>query len=162
MSFKIGTLARRTGTTAPTIRYYEDIGLLPRADRRESGQRIYGNDATKRLTFIRRCREFGFSIEQVKTLVSLMQDENRSCIEARDLATVHLASVRVKLVELKKLEKSIAGLVESCETSCLGGPGPECVVLEDLATSPYSHHANPARGAPVPSSRSTRSQTAAD
>jgi len=138
MSFKIGTLARRTGTTAPTIRYYEDIGLLPRAHRRDSGQRIYGSDATKRLTFIRRCREFGFSIEQVKTLVSLMHDEKRSCIEARDLATVHLASVRAKLVELKKLEKSLAGLVKSCETSCLGGPGPKCVVLEDLATSPGS------------------------
>jgi len=138
MSFKIGILARRTGTTAPTIRYYEEIGLLPRARRRESGQRIYGNDATKRLTFIRRCREFGFSIEQVKTLVSLMQDEKRSCIEARDLATVHLASVRTRLVELKKLEKSITGLVESCEVSCLGGPGPKCVALEDLATSPSS------------------------
>jgi DNA-binding transcriptional MerR regulator len=135
MAFKIGILARRTGTTAPTIRYYEEIGLLPRAERCESGQRTYGNDATERLTFIRRCREFGFSIEQVRTLVALTQDHKRSCIEARDLAIVHLASVRAKLSELKKLEKSIAGLVKSCETSCFGGPGPNCVVLEDLAIS---------------------------
>lgn len=136
MSFKIGMLAQRTGATVPTIRYYEDIGLLPRAHRQESGQRIYGNDATKRLIFIRRCREFGFSIEQVKALVSLMHDEKRSCIEARDLARIHLESVRAKLIELRKLEKGIARLVKSCEMSCLGGPSPKCVVLEDLAAFP--------------------------
>ena len=134
MVFKIGTLARRAGTAASTIRYYEEIGLLPRADRRRSGQRTYGDDATERLTFIRRFREFGFSIEQVRTLVNLMQDQKRSCVEARDLAVVHLESVRAKLDELRKLEKSIAGLVKTCEASCLGGPAPNCVVLEDLAT----------------------------
>jgi DNA-binding transcriptional MerR regulator len=135
MAFKIGTLARRAGTAASTIRYYEEIGLLPRAERRQSGQRTYGDDAAERLTFIRRCREFGFSIEQVRTLVSLMQDQTRSCVELRDLAVAHLESVRAKLNELRKLEKSIAALVTNCEASCLGGPGPDCVVLGDLATS---------------------------
>jgi DNA-binding transcriptional MerR regulator len=124
MTFKIGTLARRTGMSTPTIRYYEDIGLLPRPDRRESGQRAYGDDATERLIFIRRCREFGFSIEQVRTLLKLMQDGKRSCVEARDLAALHLASVRAKLDELKKLEKSIGELVKRCESSCIGGPAP--------------------------------------
>jgi DNA-binding transcriptional MerR regulator len=134
MTFKIGTLARRTGTSAPTIRYYEDIGLLPRPDRRESGQRVYRNDAAEWLIFIRRCREFGFSIEQVRTLLKLMRDGKRSCVEARDLAALHLASVRAKLDELKKLEESISGLVKRCESSCIGGPAPNCTVLEDLAT----------------------------
>jgi hypothetical protein len=64
-----------------------------------------------------------------------MQDGKRSCAEARDLAVMHLASVRAKIVELKQLENGIAGLVKSCEASCLGGPGPDCVLLEDLATS---------------------------
>jgi DNA-binding transcriptional MerR regulator len=132
MTFKIGTLARRTGTSAPTIRYYEEIGLLPRPDRQESGQRAYGNGATERLVFIRRCREFGFSIEQVRTFLTLMQDGKRSCVEARDLATLHLASIRAKLDELKKLEKSIAALVRRCESSCIGGPAPNCSVFEDL------------------------------
>jgi len=136
MPFKIGTLARRTGTTASTIRYYEDIGLLPRADRRASGQRTYGDDAAARLIFIRRCRDFGFSIEQVRTLLSLMQDRKRSCVEARDLAAVHLASVRAKLEDLKRLEKVIAALVASCETSCCGGPAPDCVVLDLAASAP--------------------------
>ena len=133
MTFKIGTLARRTGTSAPTIRYYEEIGRLPRPDRCEGGQRAYGDDATERLIFIRRCRVFGFSIEQVRTLLTLMQDGKRSCVEARDLANLHLASVRAKLDELKKLEKSIAGSVERCESSCIGGPARSCTVLEDLA-----------------------------
>ena len=134
MAFKIGTLARRAGTSAPTIRYYEEIGLLPRPDRRASGQRAYGDDAAERLVFIRRCREFGFSIEQVRTFLTLMQDGKRSCVEARDLAALHLASVRAKLDELRNLEKSIAGLVKRCESSCVGGPAPDCSVLEDLAT----------------------------
>jgi len=133
MTFKIGALARRTGTSAPTIRYYEEIGLLPRPDRRDSGQRVYGSDATERLAFIRRCRDFGFSIEQVRALLTLMEDERRSCAETRDLAALHLASVRAKLDELRKLETSIARLVERCENSCVGGPAPDCTVLDDLA-----------------------------
>ena len=133
MSLKISALAKRTGTNAPTIRYYESIGLLPRPDRQDGGQRIYGDEDVKRLTFIRRCREFGFPIEQARTLASLMQDPARSCMEARDLAQQHLTAVRLRLVELKALERSIAGFVISCDASCAGGPGPECVILEDLA-----------------------------
>jgi len=93
---KIGELAERTGTNTPTVRYYEDIGLLPRPDRQAGNQRRYGDDAVKRLTFIRRCRDFGFSIEQVRTLTSLVQDRSRSCFEARDLAQEHLNEVRVR------------------------------------------------------------------
>jgi DNA-binding transcriptional MerR regulator len=138
MALKIGALAARTGTNAPTIRYYEEIGLLPPPDRREGGQRAYGEDDVKRLTFIRRCRDFGFPIEQVRILATLMQDRDRSCMEARDLALRHLAAVRTKLVDLKALERSIAGFVESCDASCAGGPGPDCVILDDLA-SPSSY-----------------------
>jgi len=135
MELKIGALAQRTGTNAPTIRYYEEIGLLPRPSRQESGQRVYGDDDARRVTFIRRCRSFGFSIDQIKTLVALMYDAKRSCVEARDLASDHLMSVRAKLAELRELEKSIAGFVAGCESSCIGGPGPACVVLEDLGCS---------------------------
>lgn len=138
MALKIGALAARTGTNAPKIRYYEEIGLLPRPDRREGGQRAYGEDDVKRLTFIRRCRDFGFPIERVRILATLMQDRDRSCMEARDLALQHLAAVRTKLVDLKALERSISGFVESCDASCAGGPGPDCVILDDLA-SPSSY-----------------------
>jgi DNA-binding transcriptional MerR regulator len=130
---KIGALARSTGTSAPTIRYYESIGLLPRPARRGGGQRSYGDADVRRLTFIRRCREFGFPIDRVRTLVALVQDRERSCLEARDLAQKHLDAVRAKLTELRALERSIAAFVPSCEQSCAGGPGPDCVILEDLA-----------------------------
>ena len=131
---KIGALAASTGTSSPTIRYYEDIGLLPRAGRRPGGQRSYGAEDVKRLVFIRRCRDFGFSIEQVRSLLALMQDRGRSCFEARDLARAHLAAVRAKLAELKALEKSVGDFVRRCEEACAGGPGPDCVILEDLSS----------------------------
>jgi MerR family transcriptional regulator, copper efflux regulator len=130
---KIGGLADRSGTNAPTIRYYEEIGLLRPADRQSGGQRTYGDADVKRLTFIRRCRDFGFSIEQVRSLVALVEDRDRSCMDARDLAQAHLTAVRARLTELKALERSIAGFVANCDASCAGGPGPDCVILEDLS-----------------------------
>lgn len=132
--YKIGELADRTRTSAPTIRYYEQIGLLPRPDRQEGNQRRYADDDVGRLTFIRRCREFGFSIEQVRTLTVLVADRSRSCMEARELAHAHLLDVRAKLRELKALEKSIAAFVATCDAECVGGPGPDCVILEDLSS----------------------------
>jgi DNA-binding transcriptional MerR regulator len=130
---KIGALAERTGTNAATIRYYEGINLLPRPDRQEGNQRRYGDEDVRRLTFIRRCRDFGFSIEQVRTLVSLVQDRSRSCTEARDLAQSHLSEIQSKLDELKALEKSIAQFIAVCDSECAGGPGPDCCILDDLA-----------------------------
>lgn len=130
---KIGALARQTGTNAPTIRYYEEIGLLRSADRQAGGQRVYGDLDVKRLTFIRRCREFGFSIDQVRSLVALVNDPALSCVHARDLAQEHLFAVRAKLAELRALERSIATFVANCDASCAGGPGPDCVILDDLS-----------------------------
>ena len=132
-ALSIGRLAERSGTNPPTIRYYEQIGLLKRPDRREGGHRTYGQADLRRLSFIRRCRRFGFPIEQVRTLVDLLESEDRSCTEARDLARDNLVVVRAKLDELKALEASLAQLVTDCEAACLGGPGPSCNILEDLA-----------------------------
>ena len=133
---RIGALAERTGTNAATIRYYEEINLLPRPDRQEGNQRRYGDDDIRRLTFIRRCRDFGFSIEQVRTLVSLVQDRSRSCTEARDLAQTHLLEIQAKRCELEALERSISQFVAVCDAQCAGGPGPDCCILDDLAVVP--------------------------
>jgi DNA-binding transcriptional MerR regulator len=135
-NLKIGALAERTGTNAPTIRYYEEIGLLRSADRQAGGQRVYGDADVKRLTFIRRCREFGFSINQVRSLVALVQDPRSSCMHARDLAQGHLAAIRAKLTQLKALERSITAFVVNCDASCAGGPGPDCVILDCLSRVP--------------------------
>jgi DNA-binding transcriptional MerR regulator len=129
----IGLVARQTGSTVPTIRYYEEIGLLPPANRTESGQRHYNEATVRRLTFIRRCRDFGFSIEQVRELVGLVDQRDRPCIEVRDIAATHLAQLRTKLDELKALEASLSAFVCSCETACAGGTSVDCTILEDLA-----------------------------
>jgi MerR family transcriptional regulator, copper efflux regulator len=131
-SLSIGALARRTGCTVPTIRYYEEIGLLPAAPRTEGGQRQYGDAALRRLAFIRRCRDFSFSIDQVRELVSLVDAPERPCAEVRDVAAVHLDQVRRKLAELKALETSLARFVSSCTTACAGGAALDCTILEDL------------------------------
>jgi DNA-binding transcriptional MerR regulator len=133
MVLRIGALAQRTGVTPPTIRFYEEAGLLPRPDRSESGQRGYAEADVRRLTFIRRCRDFGFSIDQVRTLLTLTHDPLRSCSEARDLAQQHLNAIRDKLTELRGLERSLATFVQDCDRDCPGGPAPDCVILGDLA-----------------------------
>jgi DNA-binding transcriptional MerR regulator len=124
---RIGALAARTGTTVPTIRYYEQIGLL-RPAARSGGQRTYDNEDVRRLAFVRRCREFDFSIEEVRALLALMQDR-KSCTEARNLAEGRLAGLRRKLAELTALESTIASLVTECDASCAGGPASDCVIL---------------------------------
>ena len=133
MSLKIGALAARAGVNAPAIRYYEEIGLMPRPSRQDGGQRTYEAADLRRLTFIRRCRDFGFSIEQVRNLVGLTRDRTRTCTEARDLTLDHLREVRTKLAELQALEQSLTDFLQKCEHACAGGPGAECPVLDELA-----------------------------
>ncbi|PZQ32511.1 MAG: MerR family transcriptional regulator [Stenotrophomonas acidaminiphila] len=131
-ALKIGRLAQITGTNAPTIRYYEQIGLLPAPTRPAGSQRVYDENDVRRLTFIRRCRDFDFPIEKVRQMVVLM-DSERSCMEARDLAQEQLEEVRRKLQELRQLEQSIAGFVERCDQQCAGGAGADCVIIEELS-----------------------------
>ncbi len=141
MALRIGELARVTRTNPPTIRYYEEIGLLPPADRRVGGQRCYGEEDRQRLTFIRQCREFGFPIAQVRSLVELTEDGGRSCMDARTVAADHLASVREKLAELRKLERNLTEYIARCDAACSGGPGPDCVILKEMA-GPASENAS--------------------
>lgn len=132
-TISIGVLAQQTGCTVPTIRYYEEIGLLPAGPRTDAGRRLYGQPAVKRLTFIRRCRDFGFSIDQVRELVGLVDQPDRPCVEVRDIASGHLKEVRKKLAELQALESSLAAFVVSCDSACAGGTSVDCTILEDLA-----------------------------
>jgi DNA-binding transcriptional MerR regulator len=125
---RIGVLAERTGTTVPTIRYYEQIGLM-RPAVRSGGQRTYDNEDVRRLAFIRRCRAFDFSIDEIRLLLSLLQG-GRSCTEARKLAEGRLAELRRRLDELKALEASIASLVTACAETCDGGAALDCVILQ--------------------------------
>jgi DNA-binding transcriptional MerR regulator len=125
---RIGALARRAGTTVPTIRYYEEIGLL-RPAARSGGQRTYDNEDVRRLSFIRRCRDFDFSIDDIRTLLSLLQN-GKSCTEARELAEGRLVELRRRRIELQALEATIASLVTACANTCDGGAAPDCVILQ--------------------------------
>lgn len=132
--FAIGALAK-AGVTAPTIRYYEEIGLLPKADRTSGGQRNYDSDDLSRLTFIKQCRDFGFGIDQVRLLLDLSISPDRDCTETRNIAQVHLDEVRTKLNELRALESRLENFVTRCNVACAGGPGQDCVIFKDLAAS---------------------------
>jgi DNA-binding transcriptional MerR regulator len=130
----IGALAERTDCNVPTIRYYEEIGLLAKAGRRPGGHRFYREADVKRLTFIRRCREFQFPLEKVRELVDLIDHPERDCNAAKQLAEEHLVVVRKKVVELQALEQSLSLFAESCSSLCAGGPARDCVILEDLGS----------------------------
>lgn len=131
----IGALAKTAGVTTPTIRYYEQIGLLPPAARSASGQRTYDQSDMARITFIKRCRHFGFSIEQVRVLAGLSISPNEDCNNVRDIAGVHLAQVQERLTELQVLERSLSAFVANCERACAGGAGIDCVIFKDLAAT---------------------------
>lgn len=128
----IGALAKASGVTAPTIRFYEEIRLTPKARRSASGQRCYEKSDLERLTFIKQCRDFGFGIEQVRLLLDLSISRDRNCFETRDIAQAHLQEVRLKMEALRVLEARLATFVKHCSDACAGGPGPDCVIFKDL------------------------------
>jgi MerR family copper efflux transcriptional regulator len=132
---RIGALAAQTGCSVPTIRYYEEIGLIPHARRRSSGHRVYDSSAAQLIGFIRRCRDFGFTIEQVRSLASLSRNRRRDCAEARDIAQQHLNGVRKRMGELAALERTLAQFVEACNRNCVGGEAPDCSILKDLCAT---------------------------
>ena len=122
-SLTIGSLAKAARVTTPTIRYYEEIGLLPLPVRTNGGQRKYDRTALSRLTFIRQFRDFGFSIDQIRVLLDLSLSPDRDCSQAREVAVQHLAEVRGKLTDLRALERQLQHFVDRCTTACAGGPG---------------------------------------
>lgn len=132
-SLKIGILARETGASIPTIRYYESIGLLPTARREAGGQRVFNDGDIGHLTFIRRCRTLGFSVDDIRLLLGLTGNRDRSCDEAREIATTHLATIRTRIAELRELEAIVGSFADRCAAMCAGGAGPDCAPLIELS-----------------------------
>lgn len=129
----MGVLARRVGLNVSAIRYYESVGLIPQAMRRASGHRVYGVEIEGVLTLIRQCRDFGFSVDETRELVSLSTSQDRDCVEARGIAQLRLDAVRTKRTELQRLERSLAAFVQACSDTCAGGPAPDCRILKDIS-----------------------------
>jgi MerR family transcriptional regulator, mercuric resistance operon regulatory protein len=125
----IGALSQRTGVDVETIRYYEREGLLlPPAPRTAGGHRVFGEAHLRRLLFIRRSRELGFSGAEVRTLLGLV-DGGYTCAEVRDLTLKHLVSVRAKIADLRRLERTLRAISSRCE----GGYTPDCPIVEALS-----------------------------
>lgn len=125
---QIGQLAARGGTNVETVRYYERLGLLPDPERSPSGYRQYRQDHLLRLTFIRRSRTLGFSLCEIRSLLTLAADPARPCAEITSLARAHLAEVRHKIEELGELEGQLARLANCCD----GVRVAECRILDQL------------------------------
>lgn len=130
--FPIGALAEAAGVSSPTIRYYEEIALIPRARRSAAGHRHYTRADVNRLIFIRRCRDLGFGIDDIRLLSGLALSPDQDCVEVRDIAAAHLATVQQKLNELRGLERQLQDFVETCNDACCGGPADECLPLAEL------------------------------
>ncbi len=126
-----GALAREAGVNIETIRYYEKIGLMPEPFRTANGYRVYDEIGLKRLSFIRRCRELGFSLVQVRGLLGLVDGGDYTCAEVRDLSIVRLGDVRQKIRDLRKMELTLKEMVSQCD----GGLVPECPIVDRLYTS---------------------------
>lgn len=123
-------LARRTGCNLETIRYYEKIGMMPEPPRAASGYRVYDEPHVARLRFILRGRELGFSIEELRGLLRLVDRGTQTCSEVRALTEQHLADVRGKIADLKRIENVLAATAALCS----GKQVPECPVLDALAS----------------------------
>lgn len=125
----IGEFSRRTGGNIETIRYYERIGLLPSPDRKGRYRR-YGVADVARLVFIRRARELGFTLDEVRALLALSEaDGEASCADVRDIAVRHLLEVRGKINDLKAMERTLADAVRRCDL----GDVPGCPMIDTLS-----------------------------
>jgi MerR family mercuric resistance operon transcriptional regulator len=120
--------AARTGVNIETIRYYERIGLVPTPPRTEGRQRAYDEEHLKRLAFIRRGRELGFSLDQIRDLLGLARGHELTCAEVNALTEQHLADIRRKLQDLKRLQRILNDLAAQCH----GKQVPDCPILDAL------------------------------
>lgn len=125
---KINQLSKLTQVVTKTIRYYEDVGLLPKAARNSNGYREYGSVDVERLIFIRRCRELQIPIDQIKQLIQVQADNTSSCSEVDLLIEQQLEKVRNTISEMQLLEKSLHTLATSCSNDIVS----ECAILKNL------------------------------
>jgi MerR family mercuric resistance operon transcriptional regulator len=130
--YSIGAMSAATGVNIETIRYYERIGLMPKPPRSEGGHRVYDATHLKRLAFIRRGRELGFSLDEVRDLLGLARGHGLTCAQVKAMTEQHVIEIRRKVKDLKRLERVLGDLAAQCH----GKEVPDCPILEGLAASP--------------------------
>ena len=139
----IGRLAELTGVKIPTIRFYEQNDLVPPIGRTEGGQRRYDESAVRRLHFIRHARDLGFSVEDIRQLLSLSEHPAMPCDTATDIARHHLRQVEGKIARLRLIRSELKCMIEACN----GGSAADCRILDALSEAPADR---------VPSRRSSQ------
>ncbi len=123
-----GSLSVETGVNIETIRYYEKIGLMPNPARSSGGHRIYDQRHLKRLSFIRRLRELGFNLQEIRELLELVDGSDYTCADVHDMTTKHLADVTRKIRDLRKIQRTLKTMASKCS----GGLVPECPIVDEL------------------------------
>lgn len=127
----IGRLAARSGCKVPTIRYYEQIGLMAAPERSEGNQRLYDHAALQRLAFIRHARDLGFTLDDIRDLLRLSEHPELSCAAADSIARRHLDTVRERIESLRRLESELEKIATACQADTVR----DCRVIEMLAGS---------------------------
>lgn len=127
----IGKVAARTNCNVETIRYYEREGLIPSPERSEGGHRLYTKEHVERLAFVRRSRELGFSMAEIRELLSLVDGEQVSCELVKRIADEHLHDVRSKIADLRNMERTLRDLSRQCS----GEDIPECPIIDVLQST---------------------------
>jgi len=126
----IGEVSQLSGVPAKTIRYYEEVGLIPPAQRSEAGYRRFGDRDLSTLRFVQRARSLGFTVKDVSALLALWQDTSRASAEVKALAAEHCAHIDAKIAELEAMRRTLDDLM----TRCHGDEHPDCPILDDLAS----------------------------
>lgn len=130
-TMNIGEAAQASGISAKMIRHYEDIGLIPKAGRTASGYRVYSHQDLHMLRFIRRARNLGFAIEQIRDLLSLWRNKRRTSQKVKELAMSHIRELDDRILELQEIREAISHLASHCH----GDDRPDCPILDVLAAS---------------------------
>ena len=152
----IGEAAQASGVSAKMVRHYEALGLLPRVPRTAAGYRQYGDAEVHTLRFIRRSRDLGFGIDEIRALLALWHDRARSNADVKRIALKHVADLRRRIDEMLAMQRTLAALAACCH----GDGRPDCPILDDLAGSTGTAPA-PARRPPVPPARTRATATRA-
>ena len=135
----IGEAAKASGVTPKMIRHYEDNGLIPRTQRTLSGYRVYAAKDVHMLRFIRRARDLGFSLAEIKALLGLWGNRRRASADVKELALKHVGELDAKIAEMQAMRRTLVDLAEHCH----GDHRPDCPILDDLAGSAPEPRAQP-------------------
>ena len=126
--YAIGEMSRETGVNIETIRYYERSGIMPQPGRTQGGNRQYDHEQLKRLAFVKRSREFGFSLEEIRALLKMVDHDDFTCAQVHEMTIAHLATVKNKIAGLRRLEKALNSMARECSKGDL----PVCPIIDTL------------------------------